>query len=59
MSGQPGGRFRLNRDPKQFASVEAYLRRQGRFRALSDDEMAAVEAARDAKWEVMRREWHD
>ena len=59
VSGQPGGRFRLNRDPKQFASVEAYLRRQGRFRALSDDEMAAVEAARDAKWEVMRREWHD
>ena len=59
VSGQPGGRFRLNRDPKQFASVEAYLRRQGRFRALSDDEMAAVEAARDAKWEVMRREWRD
>lgn len=59
VSGQPGGRFRLNRDPKQFASVEAYLRRQGRFRALSDDEMAAVEQGRDAKWEVMRREWRD
>ena len=57
VSGQPGGRFRLNRDPKQFASVQAYLRRQGRFRALSDDEAAAVEQGRDAKWEVMRREW--
>ena len=57
VSGQPGGRFRLNRDPKQFASVPAYLRRQGRFRALSDDEVAAVEQGRDAKWEVMRREW--
>ena len=57
VSGQPGGRFRLNRDPKQFASVPDYLRRQGRFRALSDDEVAAVEQGRDAKWEVMRREW--
>ena len=47
VSGQPGGRFRLNRDPKQFASVPAYLRRQGRFRALSDDEVAAVEQGRD------------
>ena len=55
--GRTGGRFKLNRDPREFSSVEAYLRRQGRFRALSDDEVAAVEAARDAKWEAMRREW--
>ena len=54
VSGQPGGRFRLNRDPKQFASVPAYLRRQGRFRALSDDEVAAVEQGNNEGGGAMR-----
>ena len=57
LSGQPGGRFHLSRNPKEFGSVEAYLRSQGRFKALTDEDIAVVEAARDAKWEVMRREW--
>ena len=57
VSGQAGGRFKLNRNPREFASVEAYLRRQGRFKALTDEEVASVEAGRDAKWEVMRRDW--
>ena len=52
-----GGAFKLNRNPREFASVEAYLRRQGRFKALTDEDIAQVEAARDAKWEVMRRDW--
>ncbi|MEG1435685.1 MAG: thiamine pyrophosphate-dependent enzyme [Gordonibacter sp.] len=56
-SGQAGGRFRLNRNPREFASIEAYLRRQGRFKALSDEDVADVERGRDAKWEVMRRDW--
>ena len=56
-AGVPGGAFSLNRNPREFASVENYLRRQGRFRALSDDEVAAVEAGRDAKWEFMRANW--
>ena len=51
------GAFKLNRNPREFASVEAYLRRQGRFKALTDEDIAQVEAARDAKWEVMRRDW--
>lgn len=57
VSGQAGGRFRLSRDPKKFASVEAYLRSQGRFRALTDEDIAAIEQGRDAKWEVMRARW--
>lgn len=52
--GCPGGRVTLNRNPKQFASVEDYLRRQGRFRALDADEIASVIAGRDAKWEYLR-----
>ena len=37
--------------------IHIYLRRQGRFKALTDEDIAQVEATRDAKWEVMRRDW--
>lgn len=57
VSGVHGGKFALNRNPKEFASVEHYLRSQARFKALTDEEIAAVEAGRDAKWEQMRRDW--
>ena len=52
-----GGRFTLNRNPREFSSVEAYLRRQGRFKQLADEDVAAITAARDAKWAAMRRDW--
>ena len=51
VSGEPGGRFKVSRKPRQLGSVRDYLRRQKRFSALSDDDIAAVEAARDAKWQ--------
>lgn len=54
VSGMPGGQLKLNRNPKQFSSVEGYLRRQGRFRALTEEEVARVADARDAKWEMLR-----
>ena len=50
----PNGRFVINRDPREFASVEAYLRRQGRFRSLTDEEIAQVERQRDLKWRALR-----
>ena len=37
-----GGVVKLNRNPREFASVEAYLRRQGRFKALTDEDVASV-----------------
>ena len=52
-----GGRFTLNRNPREFSSIEAYLRRQGRFKQLADEDVAAITAARDAKWAAMRRDW--
>ncbi len=52
-----GGSFTLDRDPKTFSSVEHYLRRQGRFKALSDEEIAEVEAGRDATWSYIREAW--
>lgn len=55
--GQPVGRFKLNRDPREFTSVETYLRHQGRFKGLTVEDIACVEASRDAKWQAMRRDW--
>ena len=57
LSGQPGGKFVLNRNPKEFSSVEDYLRRQSRFRSVDEADMAAIIAGRDAKWETIRRDW--
>lgn len=57
VSGVPGGVFRLNRNPKQFKSIEPYLRRQGRFSADDEADLAALEAVRDAQWAFMRERW--
>ena len=51
VSGVPGGTFRVSRQPRKGASVGDYLRRQRRFSALSDEDVAAIEAARDAQWQ--------
>ena len=55
------GSFKLNRNPKQFqedpaewGSVEHYLRRQGRFKSLTDYEVRAVVEGRNATWERLR-----
>ena len=56
-SGVPGGKFTLNRKPREFASVRDYLKSQGRFRALTDEEISLVERSRDAKWEMIERDW--
>lgn len=51
------GKFKLNRNPKEFTSVRDYLKHQGRFRALTDDDIALIEQERDAKWSYMREHW--
>ena len=57
LTGTPGGRFRLNRDPKQFKPIEPYLRRQGRFSADDAADLALIERARDERWSYMREVW--
>lgn len=47
-------KMHLSRDPKVFGSVEHYLRRQGRFKALTDEEVSEVEQMRDIKWQQLR-----
>ena len=49
------GEFTLNNKPKEFTSVEAYLRKQGRFRHLTDEDIQIIIASRDKKWEYINR----
>jgi len=51
------GEFKLNRNPKEFASVEDYLKVQSRFKHLKDDDIEIIKAHRDKKWEKMRKYW--
>lgn len=51
------GQYKLNRNPKEFTSVRDYLKHQGRFKALTDKDIASIEAERDAKWQLMRSQW--
>ena len=49
------GNFKLNYKPKEFSSVEAYLRKQGRFKHLTDDDIQIITSSRDKKWEFITR----
>jgi pyruvate ferredoxin oxidoreductase beta subunit len=52
------GQFRLNHDPGELASVSGYLGMQERFGHLTNDNVAAIESARNRKWDKIRRAWH-
>ncbi|MDE5742715.1 MAG: pyruvate synthase subunit beta [Oscillospiraceae bacterium] len=52
------GEFTLNHDPKKFTDVTAYLKKQGRFRHLTEEDVAVIEKSRDEKWKKIRREWN-
>nr|WP_246428940.1 thiamine pyrophosphate-dependent enzyme [Treponema rectale] len=52
------GEFTLNHKPESFSSVENYLKRQARFRHLTDDDIQAITAGRDSKWEHILKFWN-
>ena len=45
------GEFTLNHKPKEFTDVEHYLRRQGRFKHLTGEDIQTIRDSRDSKWE--------
>ncbi len=47
------GEFTLNHRPKEFTDVEAYLKKQGRFKHLTDEDIETIRISRDAKWETI------
>ena len=52
------GEFTLTHDPKEFTDVSAYLRKQGRFRHLTDEDIAVITESRDKKWNRIRSQWN-
>ena len=52
------GSFTLNHEPKEFLSVEEYLKKQSRFRHLTDEDIEIIKQSRDAKWEYIRKNFN-
>ncbi|MBQ5330202.1 MAG: pyruvate synthase subunit beta [Oscillospiraceae bacterium] len=51
------GEFKINRDPGEFTDPAEYLKKQGRFKHLTDEDVDVIIKSRDKKWEKIRREW--
>ncbi|WP_430885060.1 thiamine pyrophosphate-dependent enzyme [Fusibacter sp. JL216-2] len=51
------GDFTLNKNPETFADVKTYLKGQGRFKHLKDDDIDVIIENRDRQWERMRKRW--
>lgn len=51
------GEFTVNRNPKNFTDVSAYLKKQGRFKHLTDADIALITESRDEKWRKIRGSW--
>ncbi|MBO4524818.1 MAG: pyruvate synthase subunit beta [Ruminococcus sp.] len=49
------GSFKLNHKPKEFTDVSAYLKKQGRFKHLTDEDIQIITASRDKKWEFIEK----
>ena len=49
--------FKLNRNPKEFAPIETYLSKQGRFKHLKASDINVIIEQRDKKWRKMRKNW--
>lgn len=51
------GEFKLNKNPEEFSSIEAYLKKQGRFKHLKEKDIEILTKNRDQKWEKIRKQW--
>ena len=51
------GEFTLNHNPKEFSSIENYLKKQGRFKQLTSDDIDIIIQSRDEKWSKIRKNW--
>ena len=49
------GSYTLNRKPKQFTDVAAYLKKQGRFKHLDDADIETIIQSRDKKWQFIEK----
>lgn len=51
------GKFHITHIPKEFSDVTSYIRRQARFKHLTDEDIAVIVEGRDKKWEKILRDW--
>ena len=49
------GEFKLNKRPKEFTSIDSYIKRQGRFKHMTDEDIENVVTARDQKWNFINK----
>ena len=47
------GEYKLNRQIKNFSSIKNYLRKQKRFKHLTDEDIKIIEEKRDIKWKQL------
>ncbi len=53
------GKYKINYKPKEFSSVESYLKKQIRFKHLSDNDIKIIEASRNKKWESISNSYNN
>lgn len=51
------GTFHLNKNPKAFTEPKEYLKKQGRFKHLTESDIEYITTQRDKKWEQIRHYW--
>ncbi|MBO4404379.1 MAG: hypothetical protein J5780_03505 [Treponema sp.] len=51
------GKFKLTHNPEMFTDVGHYIRRQARFRHLTDGDIDLIVEGRNRKWEKILYEW--
>ena len=49
------GEWRLNYQPKHKLPLEEFLKKQGRFKHLTDEDIQIITASRDKKWEFIEK----
>lgn len=49
------GEFKLNKRPKEFTSIDSYIKRQGRFKHMTDEDIENVVKARNQKWNFINK----
>ncbi|MGN0690618.1 MAG: thiamine pyrophosphate-dependent enzyme [Oscillospiraceae bacterium] len=52
------GEFTVTHNPKEFTDVSSYIKKQGRFKHLSDEDIKIIESSRDKKWDKIRKNWN-
>lgn len=52
------GVYTLNHKPKEFSDVAAYIKKQSRFRHLTEEDIETIRRSRDEKWEAILKEYH-